>query len=109
MTTIDDDIGELDSTLLFLPSFDGSLRQCYQVAITDDDIIEEDELFKISLRRIPDVTPSNVRFDIPEATVRIIDNDSKSNSYIRTAEPQVRSGARVDPELSIGIFWLTIK
>lgn len=68
--------------MLFLPSFDGSLTQCYQVPITDDSFIEEEEEFRITLRRIPGVTPSNVRFVVPEATVRIVDNDSKISMHM---------------------------
>lgn len=74
------DIGALDNTFLALPFFDGTLRQCFEVPITDDGFIEEDELFRISLQHIPDLTPSNARFVTAEATIRIIDNDRRKET-----------------------------
>lgn len=71
------DIGTIANTFLSLPSFDGTLEQCFEIPITDDDIIERDEVFRVTLERFPDFTPTNAVFVIPEATITIVDNDRR--------------------------------
>lgn len=81
IVTEDEDIGTIANTFVALPSFlDGTLRQCFEIPITDDSIIERDELFRLSLERIPDLTPANAVFVISETTVRIIDNDGRKHN-----------------------------
>lgn len=60
-----------------LPTIDGSLRQCFTLPITDDDIEEPDESFRVFLRRLSGFTSDNIMFSTPEANVTIVDNDRR--------------------------------
>lgn len=51
------------------------MRNCYEIPIIDDNITESNEEFVVRLERIPGFTPSNVDFAVPEAIIRIVDND----------------------------------
>ena len=50
---------------------------CDVVTIRDDDVVEEDEIFFITLERPPIVPIYGIRFTMSRATVNLKDNDSK--------------------------------
>ena len=50
---------------------------CEVVTIRDDDVVEEDEIFFITLERPPIVPIGRIRFTMSRATVNLKDNDSK--------------------------------
>ena len=55
-------------------------RQCFNITITNDEVVEEDELFQLSIPSISYVAGNSriYRQDIVAATVTIIDDDCKS-------------------------------
>ena len=50
---------------------------CQTVTIRDDGVVEEDEIFFITLERAPIVPIGRIRSDMSRATVYLKDNDSK--------------------------------
>lgn len=76
------DIGSIGNNFLALPQIGGILKQCFQIPIIDDDIVEPDETFKVILERLPDITAPNVKITTTEVTVKIIDND-RGNSMAK--------------------------
>ena len=49
--------------------------QCISVTITNDEVIEPDETFVVTLMGIPDVTPPNVVFTNTTTTITVVDDD----------------------------------
>ena len=61
-------------------------RQCFNISITNDAIIEQTKVFTTRLTLIPDsvttISTSQIIVDPPETTVQITDNDLSKQWYI---------------------------
>ena len=70
------DHGSLEQQLTFSANMG---RQCFNISITDDDEVEEDELFQLTLSRVRRTTGNTYirQRNITAATITIIDNDCK--------------------------------
>ena len=67
------DRGSLEQQLTFSASMG---RQCFNISITDDDEVEEDELFQLTLSGVRRTTGNTTAYQ-PTATITIIDDDCK--------------------------------
>ena len=80
------DYGEITSSnnpLMAFTSDPSTHRQCFNVSITDDDVLESIETFGLLLTLLPGSTVSVVVN--PElSTVEIVDDDGKMVQYIRS-------------------------
>ena len=73
------DHGSLEEQLTFSASMG---RQCFNISITDDDEVEEDELFQLALSLVRRTAGNtDVYQHIPTATITIIDDDCKLAVY----------------------------
>ena len=54
-------------------------RQCFNISITDDEEVEEDELFQLTLSDVRRTTGNTYiyQLSIPTATITIINDDCK--------------------------------
>ena len=70
------DHGSLEQQLTFSTSMG---RQCFNISITDDGEVEEDELFQLTLSGLSRTTGNTTAYqlNIPTATITIIDDDCK--------------------------------
>ena len=74
------DHGSLEQQLTFSAS---TGRQCFNISITDDDEVEEDELFQLALSLVSRTAgyATAYQLNIPTATITIIDDDCKLAVY----------------------------
>ena len=74
------DHGSLEQQLTFSTSMG---RQCFNISITDDGEVEEDELFQLTLSGLSRTTGNTTAYqlNIPTATITIIDDDCKLAIY----------------------------
>ena len=72
-------VGEVDHGLLEqqLTFSTSTGRQCFNISITDDDEVEEDELFQLTLSDVRRTNGNIYQLNIPTATITIIDDDCK--------------------------------
>ena len=70
------DHGSLEQQLTFSTSMG---RQCFNISITDDDEVEEDELFRLTLSDVSRTAGNTTAYqlNISTATITIIDDDCK--------------------------------
>ena len=59
----------------------GDTTASFYIAINDDDILEDDEKFDLSINRLS--PSSQVNADPDNATVTIVDNEGRSNVKIK--------------------------
>ena len=76
----DVDHGSLEQQLTFSASVG---RQCFNISTTDDDEVEEDELFQLALSLVRRTAGNATAYqlNIPTATITIIDDDCKLAVY----------------------------
>ena len=74
------DHGSLDQQLTLSASLG---RQCFNITITNDDVVEEDEFFQLTLTSIARTSSNFSPYQVPTllATVTIIDDDCKPYFY----------------------------
>ena len=74
------DHGSLEQQLIFSDSMG---RQCFNISITDDGEVEEDELFQLTLSDVRYTTGNTTAYQLnkPTATITIIDDDCKLAVY----------------------------
>lgn len=64
-----------------LPNTDGSLRSCFNIEITDDQVTESVETLVVQLHRDVDFTTNNLILRPNATTVIIQDNDGRQLLY----------------------------
>ena len=69
-------------SFITLPTSSDELRQCFDIPIINDNTTESSEEFVVRLERIAGFTPTNVEFTIPEASIRIIDDDAEKGTML---------------------------